>query len=57
MPQKKEAKNFIKSKAKPGATVGFRTSDFFRGRNFKPGGMNPVKSGFNPSTFKTQHKG
>lgn len=44
---------YIKSKA--GAQLGFRTSDHFKGRNF--GGGKAMGAKFNPSTFKTQHKG
>jgi len=49
--------SYIKSKDKPNANLGFRTSNFFRTKSFKPGGMKPSKSGFNPGSFKTQHKG
>jgi hypothetical protein len=51
-----KAKSQIKKKDRPEAAIGFRTSNFFRGKIFKPGGMKPgIK--FNPTTFKTQHKG
>lgn len=56
MTDKNEPQTYIKKKDKPGAMVGFRTSSFFRGQMFKPGGMKPGAK-FNPSTFKTQHKG
>jgi hypothetical protein len=46
-------KTFIKKKAGP--ALGFRTSDFFRGSKF--GGGNKSQLKFNPSQFKTQHKG
>lgn|GEM_PF-5650734 len=48
------ANKFIKSKAKPNSLgPGFRTPDNFRARNFGKG----VQVKFNPSQFKTQHKG
>jgi len=50
-------KSYIKSKDKPEAVVGYRTSNFFRGQMFKPGGLKPGKASFNPSSFRTQHKG
>jgi hypothetical protein len=46
-------KSYIKKKAGP--TLGFRTSDFFRGSKFS--GKNKAQMKFNPSQFKTQHKG
>lgn len=46
---------YSKKKSKPSATVGYRTSDFFKGKTF--GGKKMVSQKFNTSTFKTQHKG
>lgn len=43
---------FIKKKA--GHQLGYRTSDFFKGRTF--GNVNRGQK-FNPTQFKTQHKG
>lgn len=43
---------FIKSKI--GSGLGFRTSDHFKGKTF---GQPKVNQGFNPASFKTQHKG
>jgi hypothetical protein len=46
---------FIKShsqKRKPG----YRTADFIRGKTFGPK-KGPVQAGFNPASFKVQHKG
>ena len=56
-------KKYIKSKSTPNATgPGFRTSDHFKGSIFSGGGgkfekgsVNQAK--FNPSQFRTQHKG
>jgi len=47
-------KSFIKKKAGP--TLGFRTSDFFRGSRFSGKGPK-IQTKFNPTQFKTQHKG
>lgn len=47
-------KSFIKKKAKS-PNPGFRTSDHFKAKVFRPEG--PVKAGFDPSKFKVQHKG
>lgn len=49
---KKQTNTFIKKKAGP--QLGFRTSDFFKGKTF-----NEFNKGqkFNPAQFKTQHKG
>ena len=33
--------------------LGYRTSDHFKGKTFKPSN----KQGYNPSRFKVQHKG
>ena len=41
-------------KSKFGRTLGFRTPDHFKGKTF--GGKKTVTS-FDPSRFKTQHKG
>lgn len=56
--------SYIKSKDKPNANVGFRTSNFVRTQSFKPGGMkagsanlSTGRQGFSPGSFKTQHKG
>jgi hypothetical protein len=47
-------KTYIKKKSGP--TLGYRTSDFFKGSKF--GGKGNLKAAkFNPSQFKTQHKG
>ena len=47
-------KTYIKKKA--GTALGYRTSDFFKGSKFGgKGDLQKVK--FNPSQFKTQHKG
>lgn len=46
-------KSFIKKKA--GKALGYRTSDFFKGSKF--GGKDSRAAKFNPSQFKTQHKG
>jgi hypothetical protein len=56
MTDNKSPQKFIKSKDKPEGVIGFRTSNFFRGKNFSPGGM---KSGFAPKAQMriTQHKG
>lgn len=45
-------KTFIKKKAGP--ALGFRTPDFYKGRKFAPKGLGGK---FNPSQFRTQHKG
>jgi len=47
-------KSFIKKKS--GKSLGYRTSDFFRANNYNAGGKAPQIK-FNPSKFKTQHKG
>ncbi|EKD62469.1 MAG: hypothetical protein ACD_52C00157G0003 [uncultured bacterium] len=47
-------KKYIKKKA--GSTLGFRTSDFFKGSKFSAGGKAPALK-FNTSTFRIQHKG
>jgi hypothetical protein len=47
-------KSYIKSKSAP--ALGFRTPDFFRGSKFGGKGGKP-QAKFNPSQFKTQHKG
>lgn len=52
-----DPQSYIKKKDKPEAVIGFRTSQFYRGQMFKPGGIKPGKSGFNPGSFRTQHKG
>jgi len=50
------AKNFIKKKEGPNqAGPKYRTSDFFKAKTFSPKSSFGIK--FNPSTFKTQHKG
>lgn len=62
---KKNAKKFIKSKSEPNATgPGYRTSDHFKGSVFSGEGSKFSESKFkkpnvkfNPSQFKTQHKG
>lgn len=54
MAESKNPKGYIKNKSKIGSSVGFNTSSFFRNKGFRAGG---VKSGFNPASFKTQHKG
>jgi len=46
-------KTYIKKKA--GASLGYRTSAFFKGSKF--GGKSNQGAKFNPSQFKTQHKG
>ena len=47
-------KKYIKAKAGP--ELGFRTSDFFKGKRF--GGKANLRQGkSNPSQFITQHKG
>ncbi len=64
MADRQEPQTYIKRKNKPGAIIGFRTSKFFRGQSFSPGGIKPGAK-FNPSTFtpkaqamrQTQHKG
>jgi len=48
----KQKTPFIKKKAGP--QLGYRTSDFFKGRTF---GKSIKGQGFNPASFKTQHKG
>lgn len=45
-------KTYIKKKEE--SKLGFRTSDYFKGKTFK-GNAKPPK--FNPSRFKIQHKG
>lgn len=57
MADKNNTKSFIKSKSNTNAPVGFKVSNFSRTNAFKPGGMKPGVQGFNPSVFKTQHKG
>ena len=47
-------KSYMKNKA--GAKLGFRTPDFFKNSRFG-GKLGGSKSKFNPSQFKTQHKG
>ena len=53
-------KEYIKSKSLPNQTgPGFRTSDHFKGSVFS-GGKSRISSRipkFNPSQFRTQHKG
>jgi len=56
MTNKNDPQSFIKKKSKPNANIGFRTSNFFRQRFFKPGGISHGAK-FNPTRFKTQHKG
>ena len=41
-------------KKKQGPQLGYRTSDFFKGKTFS--GFNKGQK-FNPAQFKTQHKG
>ncbi|MFH1971271.1 MAG: hypothetical protein ABIJ05_02710 [Patescibacteria group bacterium] len=48
----KQKTPFIKKKAGP--QLGYRTSDFFKGRTFS--GSNKSQRS-NPTQFKTQHKG
>ena len=54
-------KSFSKSKTGPNqAGPGFRTSDHFKGSVFSGGKSRfgtPPRVKFNPSQFKTQHKG
>jgi len=57
MTDTEKPRTYIKKKDKPKANIGFRTSDFFRNQAFKPGGLKPGKAGFNPGSFKTQHRG
>ena len=49
-------KKYIKKKEGPKKSPGYRTADNFKSRIFggRPGNVH-IK--FNPSTFKTQHKG
>lgn len=56
MTDNKSPQKFIKNKEKPEGVIGFRTSNFFREKQFKPGGLRGGM-GFKPGTFKTQHKG
>lgn len=56
MTDNKSPQKFIKSKNKPEAVIGFRTSNFFREKLSSPGGLKGGM-GFRPGTFKTQHKG
>jgi hypothetical protein len=52
----KKPQSFIKKKAgKNAAGPGFRTSDHFKGRVFGKNFGKVLK--FNPSQFRTQHKG
>jgi len=45
-------------KQKKHQPLGFRTSDHFKGATFSQQKFQQSKKGgFNPSTFKTQHKG
>lgn len=45
-------------KQKQHQSLGFRTSDHFKGFTFSQQRRSvPQQRGFNPSTFKTQHKG
>lgn len=46
------AKTYIKKKE--GTKLGYRTSDYFKGKTF---GSNTKTPKFNPSHFKKQHKG
>jgi len=48
----KQKTPFIKKKTGP--QLGYRTSDFFKGKTF---GNSTKGQGFNPASFKTQHKG
>lgn len=58
MAEKHNTKSFIKSKSNTNAPVGFKVSNFSRTNAFKPGGIKQrVQASFNPSVFKTQHKG
>lgn len=51
-------KTFIKSKSGPNAAgPKYRTPDFFKGSRFSGGKTNPPQVKFNPSQFRTQHKG
>jgi len=50
--KKKQKTPFIKKKA--GSQLGYRTSDFFKGKTF---GSSTKAQSFNPAQFKTQHKG
>jgi len=49
---KKQTNSFMKKKAGP--QLGYRTTDFFKGKTF--GGFNRGQK-FNQAQFKTQHKG
>lgn len=54
------AKTYIKTKSAPNATgPAYRTPDHFKGRVFGDGKINPKMKAakFNPSQFRTQHKG
>jgi len=49
-------KTFIKSKSGPNAAgPKYRTSDYFKGEKFAA--AKPPQAKFNPSQFRTQHKG
>lgn len=49
-------KTYIKKKAGPQKSLGYRTADNFKSRIFG-GKLGNVHIKFNPSAFKTQHKG
>lgn len=44
------------TKTKQTQKLGYRTPDFFRGQTFG-GNKKAITSHFNPSNFRTQHKG
>jgi len=48
-------KTFIKKKA--GQELGYRTPDFFKGSRFGSSKASAARLKFNPSQFRTQHKG
>jgi hypothetical protein len=54
-------KSYIKSKSAPNAAgLGYRTPDHFKGSIFSGGGKvhsNLKAAKFNPTQFRTQHKG